>query len=38
VDLHSQHLSCLSVTTQNLQIHHPMTPILQTWSLKKWYN
>lgn len=35
VDLHSQHLSCLHVTTQNLQIYHPMTPILQTTSVIK---
>ena len=35
VDLHSQHLSCLNVTTQNLQIYHPMTPILQTSSVTK---
>jgi hypothetical protein len=35
VDLCSQHLSRLSVATQNLQIHHPITPSLQTWSLKR---
>lgn len=35
VDLHSQHLSCLNVTTQNLQIYHPMTPTVQTTSVIK---